>query len=232
MSATTVLERLRARAVSVEVVAGGDSHVPESYRAGAKLFAALRKSRDEAEREAISALAALRRGWQARLSRAERLGILADIGVSAGDIREMREADLKRAADRLSREGVDRAITGMLAEEPFQTKAERLKRALARSAVNAALDKAMGGTGDQRNPWSQTPTVVGMPRPVLEEDPFPLNRIKRLPLPPKRAVVRPGWLDLVRAVQRAHKRRCSRRHSERVSDQGRARGVVTSPGHE
>lgn len=182
------------------------------------MLAGMRRSRSEAEKEAARALSDLSQAWHDRLSREERLDILVDLGVSADDIREMRESDLKRADTRLSREGVDRAMTGMLAEEPFQTKSDRLKRAMARAAVNAALDEAMGGTGDPRRPWSQTPTVVGMPRPVLDEEPFPLNRVKRLPLPPKRATVRPGWLDLVRAVQRAHRRRCKKSTPRRLSD--------------
>lgn len=214
----TVLERLRARVGSVEVVSAGDAPAPVSSRAVVKLLAGVRKVRTEAEKDAARALDDLSQAWHDRLSREKRLAILAKNGVSADDIRQMREADLKRAYDRLSREGIDRAMTGMLAEEPFQTKADRLKRALARAAVNAALDKAMGGTGDPSRPWSQTPTVVGMPRPALDEEPFPLNRVKRLPLPPKRATVRPGWLDLVRAVQRAHQRRCKKSTPRRLSD--------------
>lgn len=102
---------------------------------------------------------------------------------------------------------------------------ERLARELpTREAVNAALDQAVLA-GCLR--VHDTNTVQGMPVPVLDNEPFPLTRVKHLPAPPsapvipgplsswkqmplrKRLQCRPAWLTLVRAVQKASRRSVS-----------------------
>lgn len=135
----------------------------------------------------------------------------SDVAVIAEGARQDAEIEAYRALAELTRKWRRR------------NSGTRLTRALARAAVNAALDKEMGGSGDPRRPWSQTQTVVGMPRTVLDEEPFPLTRLKRLPPPPrapKRLQTRPGFCAMV-----AHFRReywdGLRRDRERVRNQGR-----------